>query len=123
MAAGGRESCNATRLNLHRLDILDLFDDVSIGRIVTADTGTPVRRALVRLFSTEDREGRAVATDGEGRYEFKDLPSGRYELNATKGGFVNWAYGQRRASERGKQIDLTDGQTLTKIDISMPRGG
>jgi hypothetical protein len=78
---------------------------------VLAATGSPVRRAQVRAMSMEGRGGGVTSTDAEGRYEIRDLPAGRYNLTATKGGFVQSMYGQKRAGEPGTPIDLGDGQT------------
>ena len=44
------------------------------GRVFTADTGQPIRKAVVRLSSPELREGRVATTDADGRYELKELP-------------------------------------------------
>ena len=92
------------------------------GQIVSADTGAPIRRAQVRLSSAEARESRVAATDAQGRFEVKELPAGRYTINASKGGFVTLQYGQRRPSESGTPIELGDGQTLDKLIIALPRG-
>ncbi|MDP2319262.1 MAG: carboxypeptidase-like regulatory domain-containing protein [Acidobacteriota bacterium] len=92
------------------------------GQIVAADTGAPIRRAQVRVSSPEARESRVAATDAQGRFEVKELPAGRYTINASKGGFVTLQYGQRRPSESGTPIELGDGQTLDKLTIALPRG-
>lgn len=92
------------------------------GRVVATDSGAPVRRAQVRLTAPEI--GVKVAlTDAEGRFEFRELPAGRFTLNATKSGFVNVQYGQTRPFESGRPIELADKQVLAKADIAMPRGG
>ena len=92
------------------------------GRITAVDTGGPVRRAQVRV-SGPDIGSKTAVTDAEGRYEFRDLPGGRFNVAATKSGFVSVQYGQLRPFESGKAIDLVDGQVMDKADIAMPRGG
>ena len=92
------------------------------GQIVAADNGAPIRRAQVRITSPEAREGRVSTTDQQGRFEFKELPAGRYTMTASKGGFVSLQYGQRRPTESGTPIELGDGQTMEKIAIALPRG-
>jgi protocatechuate 3,4-dioxygenase beta subunit len=92
------------------------------GQIVAADSGAPIRRAQVRVTSPDAREGRVATTDQQGRFEFKELPAGRYTITASKGGFVSLQYGQRRPSESGTPIELGDGQTMEKIAIALPRG-
>jgi hypothetical protein len=92
------------------------------GRVVGGDTGMPLRRAIVRLSGQEFREGRVASTDEEGRWELKDLPAGRYTLSASKGGYVQLQYGQRRPFEQGRPIELGDGQTLENVNFNLPRG-
>ena len=93
-----------------------------LGRVVSTDTGGPLRRAQVRLTAPEI--GVKVAlTDAEGRYEFRELPAGRFTLNASKSGYVSVQYGQTRPFEQGRPIELADKQVLAKTDVAMPRGG
>jgi hypothetical protein len=92
------------------------------GRVTALETGGPVRRAQVRI-SGPDIGSKTAITDAEGRFEFRDLPGGRFNVSATKSGFVNVQYGQLRPFESGKAIDLVDGQVMDKADIAMPRGG
>jgi protocatechuate 3,4-dioxygenase beta subunit len=92
------------------------------GQVVAADSGAPIRRAQVRVFSPEARDGRIATTDAQGRFEIKELVGGRYTITASKGGFVSLQYGQRRPSESGTPIELADGQTLDKLSIALPRG-
>ena len=95
------------------------------GRVVRADTGEPLRRVQVRVdeWSTGDRSGPAATmTDAEGRYELTQLPAGRYQLKATRGGYVEVAYGQRRPFERGRPLELGEGAVLQNIDFALPPG-
>ena len=91
------------------------------GRVLSADTGGPVRRAQIRI-SGPDIGSKSAMTDGEGRYEFRDLPAGRFTMSATKAGYVTIQYGQTRPFESGKAIDLGEGQLMEKADFSLPRG-
>src|SRR6186997_1614172 len=91
------------------------------GRVLSVENGGPVRRAQVRILSP-DIGSKTAMTDAEGRYEFRELPAGRFNLSANKAGYVTVQYGQTRPFESGKPIDLTDGQLLDKADFSMPRG-
>jgi hypothetical protein len=99
------------------------------GRVFAADSGRPLRKARVRLTSTDDThrgarfENRTATTDAEGQYEFSSLPAGRYRLTAMKGSYVSLEFGQRRPFEQGKPIDVRDGQTLEKVDFALPQGG
>jgi protocatechuate 3,4-dioxygenase beta subunit len=92
-----------------------------LGRILSAETGAPLRRAQVRI-SGPDIGSKAALSDAQGRYEFRDLPAGRFTLSASKAGYVNIQYGQNRPYESGRPIELAEKQVLDKADISMPRG-
>jgi hypothetical protein len=61
-------------------------------------------------------------TDAEGRYELTQLAAGRYQLKATRGGYVEVAYGQRRPFERGRPLELVEGAVLQNIDFALPPG-
>ncbi len=91
------------------------------GRVLATDGG-PIRRAQVRISGSEVAP-KAALTDVDGRFEFRELPAGRFTLQATKSGFVSVQYGQTRPFEQGKPIELADKQSLDNADISMPRGG
>ena len=93
------------------------------GRVVAADTGKPLRRALVRASSQETPQGRSVSTDPDGRWQLKSLPAGSYRVTISKGGYVDIAYGQQRPFEAGKVLELADGQTIEKLDVTLPRAG
>ena len=92
------------------------------GRVTSLDTGRPIRRAVVRVVGQELRDGKSVSTDAEGRWELRDLPAGRFTLNVTKGGFVSLSYGQKRAFEPGRPLEVANGQVIEKIDMALPRG-
>jgi protocatechuate 3,4-dioxygenase beta subunit len=95
------------------------------GRITASDTGQPLRNVQVRVIAmtpTTLGEPRAAVTGDDGRYELTELPAGRYQLNASKGSYVDVQYGQRRPFERGRPIELTAAQTLSDVDFVMPRG-
>lgn len=91
------------------------------GRVAAADTGRPVRRARVALNGAPGGS-RVTTTDDEGRFEFRDLPAGRYTLSASKTGFINIAYGQRRPRQAGTPLQIADGQELAGLDLQLPRG-
>jgi len=92
------------------------------GRVFAADTGQPLRKAVVRANSPELREGRVATTDEQGRYEMKEMPAGRFSLYASKGSYVGLSYGQTRPFDAGKPLEVLDGQTIEKVDFSLPRG-
>jgi hypothetical protein len=93
------------------------------GYVLAADTGNPIRRALVRAMSQDGRHSGMTTTDGEGRFEIRDLLGGRYNLSASKAGYVMMSYGQRRPQQPGTVLEILDGTTVEKLAFSLPRGG
>jgi len=93
------------------------------GHVVAADTGQPLRKAQVRISSNDSRENRMTTTDADGRYEFKELPAGRYSVQASKGSYVQLQYGQVRPFEPGKPVEVLEAQTVEKVDFALPKGG
>lgn len=93
------------------------------GRIIAADTGQPLRRAIVRASAPDIREMVSTMTGPDGFYEVKDLPAGRYTVTASKGAYATLSHGQTRAAEGGRPIEVNDNQTIDRIDLRLPRGG
>jgi hypothetical protein len=82
------------------------------GRVLAADTGKPLRRAVVRASVAGAREPRWIWTDSEGRWQLARLPAGRYALSASKSGYLTLQYGQLRPFEQGKVLEVIEGQIL-----------
>ena len=92
------------------------------GRVVSAQTGMPLRRAQVTIIVPELQMRRVTTTDPEGRYEFRELPAGRFQVSAIKAGYVTLQYGQRRPFEAGTPVTVADGEMVERIDFSLPAG-
>jgi hypothetical protein len=56
------------------------------GTVVNSATGAPIRRALVQVYLGASH---AMLTDGEGRFEFNDLPAGQTVVGVQKPGFFS----------------------------------
>jgi len=92
------------------------------GRVL-AQGSTPLRRAQLSLAMEGGPQfRRAAITDGEGRYEFLELPAGRFTVTAIKTGYVTLQYGQRRPLEAGTPVSLAAAQTAERIDFTLPKG-
>jgi hypothetical protein len=90
------------------------------GRVFAAETGNPLPKAQVRLSS--NRLSLGAFTDGEGRYEFTNLPAAPHSISVSKAGYVSLQYGQRRPFESGRPLILKDGQHADRTDFLLPRG-
>ena len=72
------------------------------GKVVTADTGRPIRRAQVSLTGSDGGETRTVSTNALGVFEVAELPAGRYTISVSKSGYLRLQHGQRRPGEPGR---------------------
>jgi len=102
------------------------------GHVIAGDSGQPLRKAQVRLDRLDPpsagalapvRDNRVTATDADGRYELTNVPAGRYNVSASKGAYLTAMWGQQKPMELPTPIDLAPGQTLDRVDFSLPRGG
>jgi hypothetical protein len=92
------------------------------GRILLGD-GRPGRRAAVRLQPPGDSAPRVVSADLAGRYEFTEVRLGEYRVSAGKPGYLGLEYGQRRTQEPGALLTIKAGETLDRIDMTLPASG
>jgi hypothetical protein len=92
------------------------------GHVVTADSGKPVKRAQVRVSGT-GRGGRSTITDDQGVYTVTALSAGSYTITASKNGFVDAIFGQRRPLQPGTPVQLADNQQAGSVDLRLIRGG
>jgi hypothetical protein len=95
------------------------------GTLTSADLGRPIRKAQVRIQSSDPRVTRTTTSDAEGRFVFEGLPPADYQLTAAKAGYVEMAFGARLpgAGVPGTPLTLGPGQTLDRIALRLPRGG
>jgi hypothetical protein len=95
------------------------------GAVLVGPTGTePSRRTRVTL-NTSDRNisGRTTTTDDMGRFQFREVPAGRFTLQAVRPGYLNASYGARRAGRPGIAIPVADAAQITGLTLRMIKGG
>ena len=98
-----------------------------VGTVVDGETNRPVPGAIVSISASAAAGSAAaafralpVAADGEGRFFFRDLPRGRFELSASAPGYLKAnPFGARRAGGTSQAIELQDGERLKDITIAM----
>src|SRR4029453_7153714 len=74
--------------------------------------------ALITLTLPGASPIRALA-DGEGRFAFRDLPRGRFNLSATKPGYVDGAYGRMRPAGPTLSLELGDSERVSGVTIPL----
>jgi len=100
------------------------------GTVVDELTSRPIAGATVRANRTgEPTTGQLrerlpdVVTGPDGRFEFRDLRPGGYELEATRAGHSAAAYGRTRRDGDTEVIRLADGQRVAGVVLTIWRLG
>ena len=95
------------------------------GSVVTDEAiPQPVRRARLTLNDVERAiPGRTITTDDRGRFAFRDLPAGRFELQAAKPGYLSVNHGAKRLGRPGTPISVADGARIVDLVLRIPRCG
>jgi Carboxypeptidase regulatory-like domain len=99
------------------------------GRVVAADNGVPIRRALVTISGTDSlgRFTETIYTDAQGRYEVRELLPGSYLLSARpnqfQGQFLPPAPPASLSPDGPPRIPLAAGQVIEGYDLALPRAG
>jgi len=92
------------------------------GRVVDAQSGSALPRARVRVLG----QGNLLPslTDESGRFEFDNLPAGRFFLNVDKSGYAFGRYPDVGPTVRGggRPLVVADHETIADIVIPMYRG-
>jgi len=81
----------------------------------------PLRRASVSV-SGDMRLNRTTVTDDAGRFVFGGLPAGRFTITASKGGYPPMSYGASRPYRTGSGVLLKEGQQVSNIVLTLPKG-
>jgi hypothetical protein len=63
-----------------------------------------------------------TSTNSQGAFELRDVAPGSYFVSASRAGYLELQYGQRRPRERGVSVDVRGADTIQRIDIALPKG-
>ena len=86
------------------------------GTVVKLADSEPLRKARVSLRSADDRTFTvSVFTDASGRFQFKAIAPGRYNLAVNRAGFVPQRYGQKKPDDPGALLTLRSGQEIKEL--------
>jgi len=94
------------------------------GTVVILGSAEPLRKARVRLQSTQDRDYTiSTTTNADGHFGLKAVDPGRYRLTVTRVGYVTQVYGQRKPDDPGADLTLRPGQEIKDMLFRMVRWG
>src|SRR5262249_31935643 len=85
---------------------------VVTGRILAAGSNRPLRRARVVLSGSALTASLVTSSDEEGKFEFVEVPPGRYQLAATKTGYLQAQFGQQRPNGPGRVLEVQAGRPV-----------
>ncbi len=106
-----------------------------VGRVVDATTGRPVSGATVQMNGgvpsaptplqagqprpapTPPPQPPRFLTDGEGRFAFRHLTRGSFNLTASKPGYADGAYGRFRPNGPSRAIQLLDNERVGEVTL------
>ena len=97
------------------------------GRVLDAVSGRPVSGAIVTpagsavVTSAVAPVPARALTNGAGLFVLHDLRKGAAFLTATKNGYANATFNQRRPGGSGQSIPIADGQWIADVEIRMWR--
>jgi hypothetical protein len=89
-----------------------------LGQAVDAGSKRPISGALVTL-SLSGYVPAQVLADAEGRFVFRDLPAGRFNLTATRPGYADGGFGRTRPSGPTQGIELAVDQRQGDVTIPL----
>jgi hypothetical protein len=94
------------------------------GRVVDAGTGRPIPGAVVTPAGAATIDpARPVLTNASGQFVVRGLRKGSLVLTATKGGYVDATYGQRRPAGSTQPIPVGNEERIKDLEIRMWKQG
>jgi uncharacterized protein (DUF2141 family) len=82
----------------------------------------PMRRAIVTISGSTLPLSRSTITDDGGRFEFHELPAGRFTVTAARKAYVTTGVGARRAGRPGTAVSVAAGANVEGLRITLPKG-
>ena len=93
-----------------------------IGRVVEADSTSAIAGAIVTV-SGAGASPQRVQVDAEGRFVFRGLPTGDFQVMAARAGYVGGLAGQRLPNGPARPVQLVDGERLADVTLRLWKGG
>src|SRR5688572_11653161 len=93
---------------------------VIFGQVTEADSNRAVPGAIVTINLPGSQPIRVMA-DGQGRFGFRDMPAGGFNVAATRPGWVDGAYGRTRPGGPTLPLVLAEGERVSGVVVPMWR--
>src|SRR5262245_24625354 len=96
------------------------------GSVLRVGTNEPVAGAQVVLTRVPPSGAApSITTDSEGKFVFKDVPSGTYRLSASRNGFARQEFGSRRIDQTGTRsiLNVVAGQPVKDMVVRLTPTG
>ena len=93
---------------------------VIFGQVTDAESNRPVTGAIVTINLPGAQPLRVMA-DAQGRFGFRDLPAGLFNVTATRPGWVDGAYGRTRPGGPTLPLVLPDGERVSGVVVPLWR--
>ncbi len=100
------------------------YGGLIVGQVIDAGTGRPMAGVLVMLIGSPAGTGQLrppVLTGTDGRFLFRDMARGNYNITAVKPGYVDGAYGRTRPGGPSSSLALNDAERRDDIAVRMWR--
>ncbi len=91
---------------------------VIVGQTIDAAGSRPLAGALVTL-SVPGAVPLRVLSDSQGRFAFRQLPTGSFSITATKGGYADGAYGRLRPQGQSMTLQLEEGGRVSAANVPL----
>ena len=87
------------------------------GTVVRDATGGPLSKATIELRGGQVQQ--TTTTENDGRFYFRDLPFGAYDVSIRRDGFAPAEYGQKWPGGPGIPLQVRSGQPAPDLTIRM----
>jgi protocatechuate 3,4-dioxygenase beta subunit len=126
----------ATTASMPMLPVPQSGSGLIMGQVIDAGTGRPVAGAVVSIggglpagisgamrIAAPSSSGPPpvpqLISDADGRFAFRNLPKGSFNLSASKPGLLDGAYGRFRPNGPTQSISLDDGERMGDVVVRM----
>jgi hypothetical protein len=81
------------------------------GTVLQSGTAQPIANAVVELSGAGARSSLVISTGADGKFEFRNLAAGPYNLKVSRNGYLE--------NSRGRSISVTPGQAVKEVRLAM----